>query len=162
VDVRAVAADEHAVLGALTRLAYETLDGAVHEPDYYAELEDVASRAAVAEVLVAIDDEGGIVGGVTFVADVDNPYAEFDDPEAAGMRMLAVAVNEQGRGAGEALVLACIDRARVAGRRRLRLHTTPWMPAAHRLYERLGFRRAPDHDWLPVPEIPLLAYVLDL
>jgi hypothetical protein len=36
------------------------------------------------------------------------------------------------------------------------------MTTAHRLYERLGFRRAPDRDFEPVPGILLWAYVLPL
>jgi hypothetical protein len=36
------------------------------------------------------------------------------------------------------------------------------MTGAQRLYERLGFRRAPDHDWSPALGILLLGYVLDL
>jgi RimJ/RimL family protein N-acetyltransferase len=36
------------------------------------------------------------------------------------------------------------------------------MTAARRLYERLGFRREPAHDWSPVPDMLLLGYVLEL
>jgi hypothetical protein len=36
------------------------------------------------------------------------------------------------------------------------------MKSAQRLYERLGFRRDPDHDWSPGDGILLLGYVLDL
>ena len=76
--------------------------------------------------------------------------------------MLAVAPEAQGRGVGEALVRACIDQARADGRERLLLHTTSWMPAAHRLYARLGFERDPARDWSPIPEVPLIAYKLEL
>jgi ribosomal protein S18 acetylase RimI-like enzyme len=76
--------------------------------------------------------------------------------------MLAVAGRAQGRGVGEALVRACIDRAREVGSHRVVLHSTPWMQAAHRLYGRLGFVRRPDLDWTPVPDIPLLGFSLDL
>ena len=36
------------------------------------------------------------------------------------------------------------------------------MKSAQRLYERLGFVRAPEHDWSPLPGISLVAYVLEL
>ena len=36
------------------------------------------------------------------------------------------------------------------------------MRTAHRLYERLGFRRVPELDWTPVPHVQLIAYRLDL
>jgi GNAT superfamily N-acetyltransferase len=162
VEIRPVRPDEHAALGRLTRIAYETLPGAYHDPGYYAELEDITSRVQAATVLVAVDGDGGLLGGVTYVGDTASPLAEFDDADGAGCRMLAVASDARGRGVGEALVRACIARARADGRARLLLHTTSWMPAAHRLYERLGFTRDHARDWAPIPEVPLLAYTYEL
>ena len=63
-------------------------------------------------MLVAVDDDGTLLGGVTFVPDGDSPLAEHDVDGASSIRMLAVAGTAQGRGVGEALVRACIDRAR--------------------------------------------------
>jgi len=82
-------------------------------------------------------------------------------PVAIVVPRLGVAVAARGKGAGEALVRACIDRARTAGRRRLLLHTTAWMTTAHRLYERLGFHRDPALD-LVFPDVSLIGYALDL
>jgi hypothetical protein len=56
----------------------------------------------------------------------------------------------------------CIERAREAGNWRVRLDTRTSMKSAQRLYERLGFVRAPEHDWSPAPGISLVAYVLEL
>ena len=151
--------DEMDELGELTVDAYRAL-GMPLPDSYEAELRDVRTRAAAAEVIVAVDEDG-LLGGVTFVPGADNPLAEFDDPDASGFRMLGVAVAARGRGAGEALVRACIDRARALERRRLLLHTTEWMKDAHRLYERLGFRRDTSHD-LSFPDVVLLGYTLDL
>ena len=61
---------------------------------------------------------------------------------------------------GTALVRACVARARAEGRRRIWLHTTPEMTAAHRIYEREGFHRAPEEDW--TGDLRLWAYALDL
>jgi hypothetical protein len=36
------------------------------------------------------------------------------------------------------------------------------MGVAHRLYEKYGFTRDPERDWLDLPEIPLLRFRLDL
>ena len=36
--------------------------------------------------------------------------------------------------------------ARAAGRRRMIIGSTEWMTTAHRIYERLGFRRVPELD----------------
>jgi GNAT superfamily N-acetyltransferase len=160
--VREVRPDEYDVLGEITVAAYAALDGGVldKDPAYVETLRDVAARAASALVLVAAEGDR-VVGGVTYVGG-PGPFAEFEGDDTAGIRMLAVAPEAQGTGAGSALVAACVTRARETGRRRIVLHTTPWMGTAHRLYERAGFVRAAELDWLPVPEIPLLGYVLDL
>jgi GNAT superfamily N-acetyltransferase len=159
-DVHEVRPDEMGALGEVTYEAYAALDGYLEE-EYALELKAIDRRAAIATVLVAVEGDD-VVGGVTYVDDPANPYAEFTADDEAGFRMLAVAPHAQGRGVGEELVHACIARARRAGKRRLVLHSTPWMHAAHSLYLRVGFRRAHELDWLPVPEIPLWGFVYDL
>ena len=52
-------------------------------------------------------------------------------------------------------------RARAAGRSGLVLSTPPAWTEGQRLYERLGFRRAPERD-RPVEGVHLWAFVLDL
>ncbi len=76
--------------------------------------------------------------------------------------MLAVSPDAQGRGVGRALVEACIERARRDGKARLSLLTTANMAPAHRLYERLGFRRTPESDMIVENGLRLRSYVLDL
>ena len=56
----------------------------------------------------------------------------------------------------------CIDRSRALGYTGVRMSTMDRMTAAHRVYERLGFTRAPEDDWEPVPGVRLLAYALTL
>ena len=36
------------------------------------------------------------------------------------------------------------------------------MTSAHRIYERLGFRRVPDRDWSPMPGVDLIAFRMEL
>ena len=129
--------------------------------DYAAALRDVASRAAAAEVLVAVDTDGTVLGSVTNVPD-GGPYGEIARPAEGEFRMLAVDPAAQGRGVGTLLVQACVDRARRRGKERVVLSSGTWMTAAHRIYTRLGFVRAPERDWTPVPGIELAAYALDL
>jgi ribosomal protein S18 acetylase RimI-like enzyme len=162
VEIRPVRPEEAAELGRITLTAYTELPGHVPEAEYEAELADVASRVQVAEVLVAVEDDGTVLGGVTFVPPGDNPLNEHTVTGAASIRMLAVAGRAQGRGVGEALVRACIDRARALGATHVVLHSTHWMRTAHRLYGRLGFDRRPDLDWTPVPDIPLMGFSLTL
>jgi GNAT superfamily N-acetyltransferase len=140
--------------------AYEALPGNHMTGGYAAELADVGRRAREAEVLVAVDD--GLLGCVTFVPDASSPWAEMLEASESGIRMLAVLPAAQGRGVGRALVDACIVRARGLGHTALMLHTTPWMHAAHHVYEKAGFERQPERDWTPVPEVPLMAYRLSL
>ncbi|CAL9460290.1 hypothetical protein SUDANB151_02605 [Streptomyces sp. enrichment culture] len=164
--IRRAAAEEYDTLGEITAQAY-LRDGLLdfgESDSYLDELRNVAKRAAAAEVLVAAVD-GRVLGGVTFVPS-GGPMADIARPGEAEIRMLAVAREARGRGAGEALVRACVDRARtVAGCTGVVLSTQAAMRTAHRLYERLGFVRTPDRDWNPLPElddIMLLAYELTL
>jgi ribosomal protein S18 acetylase RimI-like enzyme len=60
-----------------------------------------------------------------------------------------VAREERGSGVGRLLVEDCIRRARRAGVRELGLHTSRSMTVARALYERMGFVRAPEHDFQP-------------
>lgn len=145
--IRPVTPAEHDELGRITLEAYRGIDG--HEPsEYYsAVLLDVAARVRDALVLVAVEDNE-VLGGVTYVADANSPLAEFDDPDEACFRMLAVRPDRQGHGAGAALVQACIDQARADGKTALTLYSTPAMTSAHRLYERLGFRREEARDMI--------------
>ncbi len=147
-------------LGRLTVGAYAGVRGFHPGEGYLAELADVARRAALAVVLMALDSSGRLLGGITYVPG-PGPYFEWDEPDdSAGIRMLAVAADARGAGVGTALVRACLARARAEGRTRIWLHTTPEMTEAHRIYEREGFVRAPEADWTGA--IRLWAYVLEL
>lgn len=161
--IRAIRDEEIARASALTLAAYAALSG-IDVGEYRTTLAAVGDRARHAVVLVADDDPAAVsgqrrlLGCVTYVGDPANRYAEFSDGDGAGLRMLAVVPAAQGAGVGTALVLACLERARGDGRRRMVLHTIDAMHGARRLYERLGFRRAPDRDWRPRDGIQLLGY----
>lgn len=164
--IRRAGPGDYAPLGEITANAY-LQDGLLDfgEADtYLGELRDVAGRAAAAEVLAAVEGER-VVGGVTFVPS-GGPMADIARPGEAEIRMLAVAHAARGRGVGEALVRACVERAQaVEGCVRVVLSTQRTMRTAHRLYERLGFVRTPERDWKPLPEvddITLLTYALTL
>ena len=159
--VREVRPEEHDVLAALTLDAYRALLGPDLDDGYASELADVATRAAKAETLVAVDPAGRLLGGITYVPG-PGPFAWFDGADEAGMRMLAVAPSAQRRGVGAALVGSCVARATAAGKSRLYLHTTGSMVVAQRLYERAGFRRDAALDHVFSGGFVLLGYVLDL
>lgn len=161
--IRAAHPEEYDVLGEITAQAYledGLLDG---ETDPYLErLRDVRGRAAHTEVLVAADSAtGAVLGGVAFVAP-GSPYAEVAGEGEGAFRMLAVAPAARRRGAAEALVRTCLERARVLGLRRVAISSHPKMLTAHRLYRRLGFVRVPERDWEPVPGIALWVFAAEL
>lgn len=156
--IRRVRPAEYAAVGELTVRVYR--DGGFGSPSYQPALRNAASRDASAQVLVA-DLDGRVVGAVT-VATRGGEWAERSGPGEAEIRMLVVDPDVRGAGTGEALVRACIDRARADGCTVLRLSTEPGMTTAHRLYERLGFVRTPSYDWEPVPGVTLLGYELGL
>ena len=161
--IRAARPEDYEPLGELTAAAYlddGLLDFGADDP-YLDVLRDVGHRAEHADVLVAVDAEGTVLGGVAFVGG-PGPFANIAAADEAEFRTLAVAPSGRGRGVGAALVRECLDRARALGRERVVLSTQPMMRAAHRLYERFGFVRVPERDWSPVPGTDLLVYALDL
>ncbi|MEU6060068.1 GNAT family N-acetyltransferase [Streptomyces sp. NPDC047097] len=164
ITIRAVRPEEHTALGEVTARAY-LADGLLEfgeADEYLVALRDVARRAAEAEVLVAVDDTGRVLGGVALAAGA-GAGADLAGAGEAEIRMLAVDREARGRGAGEALVRACVDRARaVPGCRRVVLSSHLAMAAAQRLYRRVGFDRTPARDWAPLPGVTLHTYGRDV
>lgn len=148
-------------MGALTVAAY-VADGLIEADAAYAgELAAAQERATEAELVVAVDEDGALLGTVTFAL-AGSPWAEISHADEAEFRMLAVAPSARARGVGSALAQWCVDRAREQGCTAVALSTLTDMTTAHRIYERMGFVRAPARDWAPAPHVQLLAYVLDL
>ena len=119
--------------------------------------------AGSAEQLVA-ERDGAIVGTVLLyprrrMALPGGGWLDMPWPE---VRLLAVAPAERGRGVGAALMQECVGRVRRAGGRVLSLHTTDLMRTARRMYERMGFVRAPELDFRPTPDMAVLGFRLDL
>ena len=96
-------------------------------------------RAIVAgggEIFFAMD--GGVpIGTVAMI---------LASPKRYELAKMAVAASHQGRGIGEQLGAAGIAFAREAGAETVFLRTNSRLANAIRLYERLGFRHAPDLD----------------
>ncbi|HVL02813.1 MAG TPA: GNAT family N-acetyltransferase [Acidimicrobiales bacterium] len=144
ITIGPVRPEEHRPLGELTVRVYRQVLASDLE-GYAGVLRDVDDRlAAGCEVLVARRGDQ-VVGGVTYVPR-PGPYAQLITDDEAELRMLVVDPDAQGRGAGAALVQACVALARAAGKRNLVLGTMPAMVAAQRLYTRLGFVRTPERD----------------
>ncbi len=147
-------------VGRLTAEAYVG-DGLMDAEDGYVEqLVDAARRAREAEVWVAVEGDR-VLGTVTFCA-VGSAYREIGHDDEGEFRMLAVSPTARGRGVGRVLVERCLERSRELGYAGVRMSSMDRMTSAHRVYERLGFTRAPEDDWSPVPGVNLVAYALSL
>jgi len=161
VRIRAARPEDHEAIARVSVAAYEADGQLKDEVPYAATLADVESRAAAGEIYVAVDVDGTMLGAVTFVLP-GSPYAELSGPGEAEFRMLAVDPVAQGRGVGEALARTCVRRADELGCEAVVICTRDFAAAAQRLYARLGFNRAPDLDWSPMPGVRLLALRLTL
>lgn len=163
VEIREVTpVDDVDAFGRIVLEAYVDLPGHPREPDYEAELADVASRVMTNRVFGAFDGDRPL-GCVTFVGDASEPHAEDMRPNEASFRMLGVSPAAQGIGVGTALVQRCLLAAEEAGKSAVFIYSGDWMTAAHRMYRRLGFERVPDRDWtLEDLHITLLAFTLSL
>lgn len=152
-------------IGALTAEVYEA-DG-LAGPEYVQVLRDARARweSPATTLLVAFDDGAeepeDLLGTVVYAAP-GSPWQDLGTGAEVEFRMLATAAPARGRGVGESLVRACVDRAKAAAAPRLVLSTGPQHVAAHRLYDRLGFTRVPERDWAPTTDLTLRAYVLEL
>ncbi|WP_422771626.1 GNAT family N-acetyltransferase [Plantactinospora sp. WMMC1484] len=160
--VRAAEPADFGTIARLTVAAYRADGQLDSEHGYERVLADVPARAGAGELLVAADGTTGeLLGAVLFVLP-GTPYAEISGPGEAEFRMLAVDPRAQGRGAGRALVGACLDRARALGCARVVICARSFSTPAHRLYAGFGFVRTPDRDWSPMPGVDLIALRLDL
>ena len=129
---------------------------------YRRQLLATLDAAGPVERIVA-EREGTIVGSVLLFPPATEAYGsaavKVDRPE---VRLLAVLPEARGQGIGVALMKECARRARRAGAAALGLHTTDIMRAAVRLYERLGYVRTPEHDFVPTKGVLIKGYRLDL
>jgi GNAT superfamily N-acetyltransferase len=128
---------------------------------YVDEIRDVRCRLADS-ILIVAEDGGRIVGAVTYYPDGSKePNGGW--PSSYGVfRLLAVHPDARGHGIGRLLTEECIHRARTAGSSAIGLHTTMLMNVARAMYERMGFVRAPEFDFMPMPNFLVMGYRLAL
>lgn len=166
--IREVRGDEHAALGRLMVEVYAKLEGfpkPIEQPAYYEKLANIGRLAdgARVQVLVALAD-GALVGGVVYFADMavyGSGGTATGIANASGIRLLGVSPVARGLGVGKALTAACIQRARDAGHAQVVLHTTQAMQVAWAMYEKLGFARSTDLDFMQ-GELPVFGFRLAL
>jgi ribosomal protein S18 acetylase RimI-like enzyme len=160
-QIRDARDDEHAAIRALTWAAYAEY-ATIMTPPAWAGLEQALRQALDADAIrIVAERDGALVGSVMLFAP---SAASYGAPEARSsvpeLRLLAVAPEARGAGVGEALVAACVARARQLGASAIGLHTSESMQAAIRIYTRMGFVRAPERDFQPPGAELVQAYEL--
>ncbi|WP_116996045.1 GNAT family N-acetyltransferase [Desertimonas flava] len=149
--VRVANPHEHDAVRAVTAAAFEQYRAVLpsHLFDLYvADLVDIEARADASEQLVVDGTDGRIVASVSYYPDASDEGLAWPSGWS-GLRALAVDPDHRGSGAGRRLMDACRQRAAAAGSPVLALHTAEFMRAAVSLYEKTGFRRAPQYDLRP-------------
>lgn len=153
--IRNARRDEFDSIGKLLVRVYSSLDGfptPEEQPQYYDLLANVGKLAdnPAIEIIAAFRPEDQLAGAVVFFHDMtfyeSGVGANLKD--ASGFRLLCVDPKAWGNGVGKALTLECIRRARANGSDELIIHTTKAMQRAWGMYEKIGFTRAPDLDFM--------------
>ena len=163
-EIREVRPDEYAEAGDVVARAYTEFWDLEDEGwrEHLDLARDVEGRIGRTVVLVAVED-GQVVGSASI--ELDDVIGDDDRepvPGVAGLRMVGVDPDRRREGIGRALVEDVIRRCRTAGKEFLILRTTQPMVAAQKMYESLGFVRAPDIDMPVSPEMTLIGYRLRL
>lgn len=153
--IREALPEEWPAIGELCVDAYTRGSGFPHGTDGYVHvLRDVQARAAHSTVIAAVA-EGHLMGTVT-VVEPGTPLAEVARDGELEFRFMAVNPDAWRSGVGRTLVEAVIGRA---GDRPVACCVIDGNDSAAALYESLGFRREPDRDRTPVPDVRLRAFV---
>jgi ribosomal protein S18 acetylase RimI-like enzyme len=145
--VRSARPDELDAVGELTVAGFSV---GPYPPDAgrRAVLADAAGRAATADVRVAVDGSGDLLGTATLAAG-GTEHARFAAPDELELRLLAVSPAARRRGVGATLLADAFEQARDRGFARLVLDTGARNAPAQRLYHRAGFSRLPEREGRP-------------
>ena len=159
IRIREAGAEELDEVENLVKTAYREFQPLMPEAAWNRWMENISEtlHAPGGMVLVA-EHQGSIAGAVKFYADAGQAHQGQWLAGAGLIRLLAVSPASRGRGYGRLLTQACLKRARELKIPTICLYTGTFMVAARHLYEKVGFKRAPEFDRDPGP----IAYRLDL
>lgn len=154
--VRNAKPTEFEEIGQLMIDVYSRLEGfpkQTDQPDYYLMLANVGSLTLKphTELLVAVTPENKLAGAVVYFGDMKqygSGGTATQEPQAAGFRLLAVNPLYRGHGIGKLLTYECIRKAMAQKRVRMIIHTTMAMQTAWKMYEKIGFKRSEDLDFM--------------
>ncbi len=167
--VRNARADEFEEIGAIMVAVYAVLKGFPkqdEQPQYYELLRNVGQLTANKniELLVAVSEQGKIGGAVVYfndMKDYGSGGTATQEKNACGFRLLAVSEEMRGLGIGKLLTAYCIQKGKDSSAENMVIHTTSSMKLAWGMYERLGFKRAEDLDFMQ-ENLPVFGFRLNL
>ena len=145
--VRSARLTDHDAIREVVRAAYqqyEPVTGSELFSRYIADLLDFERHSRHGQLIVA-ELDGAVRGSGAFYPDVSVQGLGWP-PGWAGGRALAVHPDARGHGVAQALLAAAECLARHHGAPVFALHTASFMTTAIALYDRLGYRRAPEFD----------------
>ncbi len=166
--VRKAEPSEFEEIGRLMIKVYSGLDGFPKEneqPAYYNILANIGDFTLKPETeLFAVSSHGKILGAVVYCGDMQyygSGGTATSETNTAGFRLLAVAQEAQGKGIGKLLTLECIRKAKEKELSQMIIHSTKAMQTAWKMYEKLGFERSEDLDFMQ-GELPVFGFRLYL
>ena len=167
--VRNARTSEFEALGRLMVKVYSELKGFPkqnEQPQYFEMLANIGAftKKPKTELLVAVSPNGKISGGVVYFGDMryyGSGGTATKEKNVSGFRLLAVDPMARGKGIGKLLTLECIAKARSFKQSQVVIHTTKVMQTAWKMYERLGFQRSEDLDFVQ-GELPVFGFRLTL
>ena len=119
-----------------------------------------------AEEALALERDFGGASGSLLIVPVEGEIAgclglRALEPGIGELKRMFVSPRFQGRGLGMALIQAAFAEARTIGHHQLRLDSAKHLHAAHRLYQRAGFRPIPPYGEQATWDIHFLGLDLD-
>lgn len=165
--VREATLNEFPEIGELMVNVYSQLAGfptKYEQPKYYKMLANIGSltRSPKTKLLIAISSSGKIGGGVVYFGDMKyygSGGTATREKNASGFRLLAVDTATRGKGVGRLLTKACIQMAKDEKQNQMIIHSTKAMQIAWKMYEKMGFKRSKDLDFMQ-EELPVFGFRL--
>lgn len=167
--IREARSSEFKAIGELMVEVYSQLEGfpaPQDQPDYYERLKNIGTfiQKPKVKLLVAVAANGEVAGAVVYFGEMVNYGSDgiaTQEKNTAGFRLLAVSTSARGQSLGKRLSLTCMALAREQGLGQMIIHTTHAMQPAWKMYEKMGFHRSEDLDFL-MQGFPVVGFRLRL
>lgn len=109
------------------------------------------------DIKLSKSNSGHLLGMAIFVPPTSTVF-HIANTDEAEIQLLAVYPESRGQGVASRLIDVCEEQAVSCGFSKMVLSTQPTMKAAHRLYEKQGYRRNSKRDWTRDKNINFFVY----